>query len=354
MTCVSVRYIGSKARLVDAILPSVGRPGRRSGAFVDAFCGTGVVAEAAARAGWSIRLNDHLLCAVTMAHARLVSRRDAPFRALGGYARALERLGAAPPVHGFVFREYSPASAAHAGVSRMYFTEANAARIDGMRRAIADLRAEGALTLAEERLLLADLLLAANRVANIAGTYGCFLARWSRAALEPLSLRPRTLFPRRVEVRASVADVADVEVAQEDLVYLDPPYTKRQYAAYYHVLETIAAGDEPEVGGVTGLRPWQAKASAFCYRARALRALVALIERQPARRVLLSYSDQGHVPLEPLARALSELGALSVVPLKQVGRYRPNRAAREAGSAVREYLLVLDRARATRRDAASA
>jgi hypothetical protein len=47
---MSVRYIGSKARLIDAIIPMVGKPGRRSGAFVDAFCGTGVVAEAAARA----------------------------------------------------------------------------------------------------------------------------------------------------------------------------------------------------------------------------------------------------------------------------------------------------------------
>lgn len=34
-----------------------------------------------------------------------------------------------------------------------------------------------------------------------------------------------------------------------DIAYEDPPYTKRQYGAYYHILETIAIGDEPEITG---------------------------------------------------------------------------------------------------------
>ncbi len=29
------------------------------------------------------------------------------------------------------------------------------------------------------------------------------------------------------------------------LCYVDPPYMKRQYAANYHLLETIAKGDNP-------------------------------------------------------------------------------------------------------------
>ena len=340
---LSVRYIGSKSRLVDAIIAVVGKPGRRSGMFVDAFCGTGVVAEAAARVGWAIRLNDHLASAVTMAHARLVSRHDAIFQALGGYQNVINRLNAAKPVCGFIWREYSPASQKHAGVARMYFTETNAARIDGVRQTIAMWRRDNAISLIEERLLIADLLLATNRVANIAGTYGCFLSHWSTQSQEKLTLRLRDLFPRRVDVEASISDVSKVDVAPADLVYLDPPYTKRQYAAYYHILETITEGDEPTVGGITGLRPWQEKASDFCYRTRALDALVQVVKRQDARRVLLSYSNEGHIALKPLSNALSKLGEFKVVPLKEVGRYRPNRAASDASSAVKEYLLVVDR-----------
>lgn len=340
---MSVRYIGSKARLVDAIIPMVGEPGPHSGVFVDAFCGTGVVAEAAARAGWSIRLNDHLVSAVTMAHARLVSREEAGFHALGGYEKAIAELNMVDPTRGFIWREYSPASWKRVGVARMYFTEANAARIDGIRRRIADWREDGLISIVEERLLIADLLLATNRIANIAGTYGCFLSYWSSQSQESMSLRARELFPHHVVVQASVGDVADLQVAPEDLVYFDPPYTKRQYAAYYHILETITAGDEPVVEGITGLRPWQAKASDFSYRTRALRALVQLVENQAARRILLSYSDEGHVALRPLADGLAALGHLSVVPLKAIGRYRPNRAASDAGSAVTEYLIIVNR-----------
>ena len=58
-------------------------------------------------------------------------------------------------------------------------------------------------------------------------------------------------------------------IAESDVV-TRPADTKRQYAAYYHILETIAHGDEPVVEGITGLRPWKSKASDFCYKRRAL------------------------------------------------------------------------------------
>lgn len=69
-----------------------------------------------------------------------------------------------------------------------------------------------------------------------------------------------------MRVEATVGDVFDVPNAAHDLVYLDPPYTKRQYASYYHILETVALGDEPEVKGVAGLRPWKNLASDFATR----------------------------------------------------------------------------------------
>jgi adenine-specific DNA-methyltransferase len=295
----------------------------------------------AATLGWSIRINDSLASAVAMSHARLMSRRTARFATLGGYERAVSMLNRAKPVRGFVWKEYSPASARWVDTPRMYFTESNAARIDGIRQMIREWHDDGRLTDGEHRLVLADLLLATNRVANIAGTYGCFLSYWSPQSQADLTLTPRTLFQRGTDVKATISNVEDIQAAAADVVYLDPPYTKRQYAAYYHILETITVGDEPAVGGVTGLRPWREKASDFCYRTRALGALTRLIERQPAKRVLLSYSDQGHVPLGPLADALRRLGKVTVMPLKALGKYRPNRVAGDNGASVTEYLLTV-------------
>ena len=200
------------------------------------------------------------------------------------------------------------------------------------------------LTPREEQLLVCDLISAANRVANIAGTYGCFLSKWQNAANQPLHLIPRELKLETAELVTTVADVAELRPAPSDLVYLDPPYTKRQYASYYHILETIAVGDDPEVEGVSGLRPWKEKASAFCYKTRALEALVSLVERISSRRVLISYSCEGHVDLGDLCAALQRSGRVECTPIQGVGRYRPNRVASANGNSVTEYILSFTRA----------
>jgi len=343
----SVRYIGSKARVIDDLIHIAGAP-RGSGVFVDAFCGTGVVAAAAADAGWAVRLNDNLRCAVTMAAARLFADSDVPFSMLGGYASALDELRKAPADPGFVWSEYSPA-AAHSGaerVERRYFTEDNAARIDGMRSRIEQWRAAGAISPSEETLLIADLLSAANKVANIAGTYGCFLRAWQPTALADIALNHRNLRATPVKVEVQCGDVSSVRSLPDDLVYLDPPYTKRQYAAYYHILETIAVGDTPPVGGVTGLRPWKHLASPFCYKRRALAAIHKLITDLGSERVLLSYSDEGHVNLTELIGMFSSDLKVHLHEVREIGRYRPNQTASDNNPAVTEYVVeVLKKSR---------
>lgn len=129
---MTFRYIGSKSRLIDQIAVHMGQP-TEGAFFVDAFCGTGVVAEAAAERGWNVRINDHLHSAVISAGARLISRKQAAFKKLGGYQKAMKKLNAANPMEGFIWRAYSPASFDTCGLERRYFTEQNAARIDGMR-----------------------------------------------------------------------------------------------------------------------------------------------------------------------------------------------------------------------------
>lgn len=338
---MSLRYIGSKARVAAEIGAVLGC-WRGKGRFVDAFCGTGIVARQAADLGWPLWLNDHLISSVAVATAQAVARSEVPFHSLQGYEAAIAALDAMEGIPGFVWREYSPASAAH-GVERRYFTETNAARIDAIRSKIASWEATGTISRIEARLLVADLLAATNRVANIAGTYGCFLRHWTANARRELRLVARALPPTSLPLEVSCLDVFDVAARPEDTVYLDPPYTKRQYAAYYHLLETIAEGDAPNVTGITGLRPWEHKASPFCYKTRALDALVSLVANLEARRVLLSYSDEGHVSLQALKSNLAPLGDLRVHRLATIGRYRPNGQASANRGSVAEYMIDLRR-----------
>ena len=340
---MSFRYIGSKARVVVQIGEYLGAS--RGRAFVDLFCGTGAVAEIAAELGWKVRLNDHLLSATTMAEARLLSVAETPFPHLGGYEAALARLNNVRPSEGFIWREYSPASFAKVGVERRYFTESNAVRIDAARALLGGWHSDGLITDKERTLLIADLLAAVNRVANIAGTYGCFLAKWTPQSTGTMELRPRVRKVKRAAVQTSNLDAARVKVNSTDLVYLDPPYTKRQYASYYHILETLTQGDEPVVEGVAGLRPWKDLASDYCYKVRALNALCGLISCLPAQHILLSYSNEGHVDLTELMLNLDEIGKVRMHELARIGRYRPNTRASANRASVNEYLIEIEKQR---------
>ena len=338
---MSFRYIGSKSRIVDQIKTHIGR--RTGGFFVDSFCGTGVVAEAAAELGWPVRINDNLSSAVISTGARLISTKEAAFKRLGGYANAINKLNGAEAIKGFIWSTYSPASFEGCGIERRYFTVDNAGRIDAMRALIREWSESGQIGEVEERLLIADLFGALNRVANIAGTFGCFLSKWSKQSEDTIAMRPRELKLVSTRVEASVGDVFDVRSDPDDVVYLDPPYTKRQYASYYHILETVALGDEPAVEGVAGLRPWRDRASDFCYKTRALRTLTRLIDGIEAQRILISYSSEGHIEIKDLKSSLSKLGPSTMHPLGSIGRYRPNKVASDAGSDVKEYLIVVSR-----------
>lgn len=344
------RYIGSKARIAEDIISCLGPPAPGSGQFIDAFSGTGVVASAAADLGWAVKVNDMMQNAAVVSESRLLSAADVPFTAFGGYGGAVEAVGRCAEKEGFIWREYSPASLQQAGVERKYFTEENAKKIDGAAALIHQWRADHTVSRQEFSLLMATLISAVNEVANIAGTYGCFLSRWTEASQKPLQLSALPLRERAVPYCVSSEDVFAVKSAARDVVYLDPPYTKRQYAAYYHVLETIVQGDSPAVKGVSGLRPWKHNASVFCYKTKALQALTKLTVTQPADRVLISYSNDGHIQLHALEEALRQYGSVHTTALGAIGRYRPNQAASANQAEVQEYLIDFSRTREERNE----
>ena len=322
---MSFRYIGSKARLASELHHAIGSPSESF--FIDAFCGTGAVSEVAAELGWKVRFNDTLFSAVVLTHARLLSKNAVFGGSVKRYAELIDELNAMPSENGVIWREYSPASKQNLSFERRYFTESNASKIDAIRNKISNLKSSGEISKSEEMLLIADLLNATNSVANIAGTYGCFLSQWTSQSQKALKLKARNLKDLDVVFDWSVGDALNVKCEGRSTVYLDPPYTKRQYASYYHIPETIAYFDDPKVEGVSGLRPWKSLASDFCYKSRAIGALEQLMDSLSCSRVLLSYSCEGHIAIKDIIPLLERYGSLRHRKLKDVGRYRPNQAS---------------------------
>ncbi|HEX5593535.1 MAG TPA: DNA adenine methylase [Solirubrobacterales bacterium] len=333
---MSIEFLGSKRRLLDFLTQRIGHHAQEGQHFADLFCGTASVAGAFRGLGLRVTANDHLALCSTIAEARLLNDGLPRFEGLLGadeipadearhpYLTVLSLLNELPPGDGFVYRNYSPASLQHGAVSRMYFTEENARRIDAIRGRIEDW--EPYLSRGERSLLIADLLKAASLCSNTAGTYGCFLKRWKPRALDLLQLAPSSR-PSSKGAGHSVfrEDAEDLAGSLEaDVVYADPPYTKRQYAAYYHVLETIARYDDPELVGKTGLRPWAEESSDFCYRRKAPAALERLVGRIRARHFFLSYNADGQIADEEIREILSDRGKLTVAEVPYQ-RYRSSR-----------------------------
>ena len=332
------RYIGSKLRIADDIISYIGEPTKTSGYFIDAFSGTGIVASKAADWGWKIKINDMMKYATIISETQLLSISEVPFIKLGGYENAISLLNSTKD-EGFVWREYSPASLDFCGIERKYYSEENAKKIDGATKLIHYWKNNGQINDKEFALLMSTLISAINDVANIAGTYGCFLSKWTEQSLRPLELIPLELRKQPICYQVSNLDVFSVISNYNDIVYLDPPYTKRQYASYYHILETIVKGDNPNVSGTAGLRPWKDNASVFCYKSKALSALTDLIIKQQAHRVIVSYSDDGHVNLNDLYEHLKLYGNVKIVEVASIGRYRPNQSASLKKAEVNEYLI---------------
>ena len=155
----------------------------------------------------------------------------------------------------------------------MYLREENARKIDGALEFLRESRANGTLDVEEHAVLLATLIDAADRVANISGTYGAYLKRWQPNAEKALELAVPEIL---LSDQANEAHHRDAnEVIREltgDVLYIDPPYNRRQYAANYHLMEILAefhrvedlAVYEESLYGKTGLRPYEDLKSSYC------------------------------------------------------------------------------------------
>lgn len=335
---MSYRYLGNKTRLADWIVSKIGHVLPDGATVADPMCGTASVSMALARAGYSVTAADALTFPVVHARARLLAKRAPDFDALGGYDGALAWLRSVKPVEGYFFHEFGESGEPANGRSpRLYFSAANAAHIDGIRHGIRDLMAAGALDAVEHAVLLHHLILATNRVANISGTYGYFRRKLSETARRPLTFEPAEFehSPGDHSVRQGPVEELAPSL-QADAVYLDPPYTKRQYAGNYHVLETLARGDEPVAAGDGGLRPWTDQASDFCYRRSAGQAFRETLKRLEAPHIFVSYSEDGQVRENELLSILGDFGEVTVHE-QRYARYRSNARVKDGTVLERLY-----------------
>lgn len=321
------RYLGNKSKLTDVIVDKVSQLVPSDAIVADLMSGTGTVANALAASGFRVISND--IMTYSYEHLVVLLQMDsAPsFNGLGlAYQEVLQYLNGLSGIEGMFFNEYSPEGVpANNFAPRKYFTSENAMKIDAIRNQMAIWEKQDRLTENEVILLRHNLILAVNDIANISGTYGYFLSKFSKSSMRPLVMEA-TEFNSYASLDNQVFQVPAEDLAKDikaDLVYLDPPYNKRQYATNYHILETLARGDYPELSGKSGYRNWWDQHSAFSTKSKVKAAFRQLLESIRTSQLLISYNEDGLLSIDELIELLEEYGTVSLDTISY-NRFRSN------------------------------
>ncbi len=297
VTATSRKFLGCKQRLArwvaDCIFAVSGKPT----SFIDGFCGTGAIGlEMLSRGVGSVTCVDNLRSNTLILDGVLAGPDPERLRA------ALHHLNAMRPQSGYATRWYSGT----------YFTQDNCMRIDAIRPRVDLLLKTGWIGAPERAALLASLLLACDRAANTVGQYDAYLKHLGRRPVEEgrhlvdaRVYKPLRLVPlRTIEApgaKVLTGDLLDMAPnIDADFVYLDPPYTTRQYIDNYHVLENIARWQQPVLSGKTRKFPRGHLKSPLSTRRGAAGAIAALLAALRARWITISYNSEGIVPIADL------------------------------------------------------
>jgi len=334
-----MKYIGNKQRLlgfIDSVVQSERLP--KKGTFIDIFTGTTSVAQHYKKKGYKIIANDFMTYSYVFQQAYIKNNRFPKFNNLlcskyfsinpdslnSKYEPlkiVVDYLNKLPGKKGFIFQNYAPAGK----FERQFFSNENSMRIDATREQLDKWQKDKLVSKSEFYILLASLIDAADFVANISGTYGAYLKIWRSMALKPFTM----LIPNLIEnnlthevyKKNSNKIIGDLE---GDILYIDPPYNARQYAPNFHILETLALWDNPQVYGKTGLRPYEEQKSAYSQRTKCEAAFADLINKARADYILMSYNNEGIIPHKFISDVLGKKGAVKV-HTKDYRRFRTER-----------------------------
>ena len=337
-----MRYLGNKQRLLMFIDEVIKKYEIKGETFADLFTGTCSVGDFF-KGKYKIIANDYMCFSSIIAQAKLRNNNLPLFETFK------KRFGENPIDYFnkqkyrfdrtfFIANNYSPLG------NRMFFSEENAIKIDGIRLEIEDFYKNGIFNLSEYYFLIASLISSTLKISNTSGTYQAFLKHWDPRAtkkliIEPLEINESELYGAN-EVYNENTNIL-VRKIKGDIAYIDPPYTINQYVNSYHVLETIAKYDQPEIFGKTGRRQ-KRELSHYSNKTRAVREFEDLFRQINFKHILVSYSNQSIVPIEEMVELARKFAFNQKVALEEIGyrEYATNNSSyKTTEEGLKEYII---------------
>jgi|GEM_PF-44786 len=348
-----MRFIGSKENLIYFIEEVFKEKEIKGKVFCDIFSGTTKVAQYFKKKGYNVISNDILYFSYVLQKTYIENNTIPKFLYLtqwlkqnniyDDYKSEIENvinfLNNVKGVKDYSFENYAPSGK----YKRMYFTDDNAQKIDGILQTISWFRENNLITETEEFILKTSLIEAIPFISNISGTYGAYLKTWDKRALKPLILEVPQLILSTNQHYCFQKDANDlIREIEVDILYLDPPYNTRQYISNYHVLETIAKNDKIELKGKTGLRTDdKIYKSNFSQKSTCVEALEDLVINAKAEYILMSYNSEGIIPEKEIERIFKKKGKNYTRFQENYRRFKSNSNGLSK-SKVREYIYFIE------------
>ncbi len=249
----------------------------------------------------------------------------------------VDYLNQIPDKAGFIWKNYTPAG------GRMYFSEENGLRIDAIRQQVENWKNEKLISENEYFILLTCLIETVPFYANVAGVYAAFHKKWDPRAVKKMVLRPIEFIENKFENQCFNEDSVNLlSKIEADIFYLDPPYNQRQYAPNYHLLETIAKYDNPEIKGVTGLRAnYENQKSKFCNATTALQELEKIAQLGKYKTLILSYNNEGIMRQDEILSTFLKYGKTELVEFNYLRFKSNNNGENKHKKHIKEQLYIL-------------
>lgn len=352
-----MRYIGNKENLLDKIHQVIQSKNIKGNSFFDFFSGTANVGKYFKKLNYQVFSSDLLYCSYVLQRAYITNNEELHFEKLlpklnfqstSLFASPLlivvEYLNQIEPKIGFITQNYTPTETQYLEIPRMYYSDENGKIIDAIRQQIENWKTENLISENEYFVLLACLIETVPFYANISGVYAAFQKKWDARAIKKMILRPVEFVVNNKENFAfNKNSVELLEEVETDIFYLDPPYNQRQYAPNYHLLETIAKYDNPEIKGVAGLRNYDNQKSKFCNANSALQELSTIAEKGKFKTLILSYNNEGIMPQEQIFETLKSFGKVELVEFDYTRFKSNNNGKSKHKKMIKEQLYILQR-----------
>ena len=308
--------------------------GKSNQVFCDLFAGTGVVGAYFKQKGYSVIANDiqyysfvlnkhyienHKILNFKILSKKIPELKDVKLKDRGNVV--CKHLSKIKGKKGFIFENYC----AGGKTQRQYFSDENGKKCDAIRQKIGEWKNKKFINQNEYYFLLASLIESIDKYANTASVYGAFLKHLKKSAQKSFELKPAEMIINDLKHKVFNEDINQlVKRVKGDILYLDPPYNHRQYASNYHILETIAKDDNPEIHGKTGLREYENQKSLYCQKVQAKKAFKNLIMNADMKYIFLSYNNEGIMSADDVEEIMSLRGKYGCFT-KRYNRFKADR-----------------------------